>query len=314
MFRLFGFLFVFSVPSFLFSSPEGSDEWLQEALSNKGAYLEVHGLTHDRDHAVVTWRSSIEFFVYRHFPMIAINEDVKDVVKTLQRHDSIRVWGFIKMSSAGQLHLKVQRLVVEKRYDNLRQRSVVDLNLPQKIQARVHFHNEKVLVVDWGKTTFPIIVPQGKLFWRNDVVEVLVEKKKWPKYPSHFKALEFPEVVESAQHFHQVHKHVEGRLVRYPKSPQIKFDVYAVEWVSPQTRWPRLLTILPENMDDFFTVHQKLETLWQGSESIVEWEGNHEVSSHMIQVAGKLQVQDPEQANIQVIVTSCDDIQELEPE
>jgi hypothetical protein len=100
-----------------------------------------------------------------------------------------------------------------------------------------------------------------------------------------------------------------GRLVKFPQSPQIKFDVYAIEVETLGV--DRYFTLVNfEDVNEFQRIRDKLTTIWDDHLETVSTGRNLLRNPQVVlAVRGQANVASPEQANPQILLDSADDIQ-----
>ena len=292
---------------------EGEDQWIQEQLQ-VGLVLSVHGNIPEQKLFVATWRSKVDFFKYRHFPMIVNDEDLQEVVKQLKRHDKVVVTGHLRYSSTRQEHIRVSKLEV---LEVGELPPPIDHDIPEvpigdSLTAKVHFAKGRTLVVDWQNRVFPVILPnEENAFWRNDGIRLQLTKQKWPRLPHHYRLDGEIEVTEAVESLHNQIKTIQGNLVCYPKSPQIRFDVYAIEWRSPSSHLDRFITLMTEDTDEFFEMRDKVKAIWESCSNKTRRQQHYVCPDIKMKAHGRMNVVAPTQANVQIMLRSIDDIEEL---
>jgi hypothetical protein len=184
------------------------------------------------------------------------------------------------------------------------------------ITAKVHFASEdnKILVVEYDDRVLPIYVKDSSYaqdLYRGDIIQFHYQKQPFPQQPIHLQLLEPVEVVDSIVRNHEQNLEVEGYLVKFPRSPQIKFDVYAlaVETLGID----RYFTLVNfEDPDTFIALRDRLSELWEEGSSTMEHDRNFDINRAIkLKVTGVGNMVDREQANPQILINSLDDIAKI---
>ena len=107
---------------------------------------------------------------------------------------------------------------------------------------------------------------------------------------------------------------ISGPLVKFPRSPQINFDVYAIR-LSDSDGVQRNVTFMTDfssapKQDLFFEIKDKLENAWNSLEDQAEYDRNKFVNRKIIVTAkGIKNVTDPSQANAQIFIDKIEDVE-----
>jgi hypothetical protein len=195
-------------------------------------------------------------------------------------------------------------------------------DLAQKDKERfiVHVANADtgVFVVEYRDAIVPVYVRNAALLeglYRNDVVELKFHVQSHPSAPSHLNLNEGgPEplrVVDSIREKHGKRASLEGALVMFPQSPQIKFNVFALLENLPDGLNRQYTLTNFEDQSVFTGIREKLQAAWDNEAGRHYENGRNKLVSRTIRVRvnGVFNQIDPAQANPQILVTTPDDIQ-----
>jgi hypothetical protein len=202
-----------------------------------------------------------------------------------------------------------------------------DARLPKDLERKnrelflVHVANSEtgVFVVEYRDAIVPVFVRNAKLLeglYRNDVVELDFRLQDHPSAPAHLNLNESDSkplrVVDSIQEKHGKPASMEGALVMFPQSPQIKFNVFAVLESLPHGLTRQYTLTNFEDAAAFTKIRAKLQAAWDKEASSRSYDnGRNKLVSRTIRVkaTGVFNMVDPAQANPQILVNSPDDIQ-----
>jgi hypothetical protein len=175
----------------------------------------------------------------------------------------------------------------------------------------------KILVVEHKDVVLPVYVQRPELtakLARNDVVRLWIEIRSEPDKPVHLQLrdVEQPvEVVESVMQMHGKPALVEGPLVLFPQSPQVRFNVFAVLQKLPGGLQRQFTLANFENQETFDQIREKLQKAWDSAPEAVS--GRNKLISKKIRVRarGKFNEVDANQANVQILVEGAGDVEIL---
>lgn len=286
-----------------------------------GVALEVHAAPEGLKHYVGTWRDPENFFIFEHYSLVPHSAEVASSFAQLKRHDRIRVWGSVLTDMrAPQGHLEIERIVVESAGADLGhfiRQARLDAGFPAENEffyALVHAVDPEsgLLVVEYKDTVLPVRVPSAihlpQLF-KNDVVKMRATLATHPHEPQHLKLLEL--VVESSiVNIHGQAIDKTGELVRFPASPQVRFDVWAIR-EDLGHGLSRQYTLI--NFDDkalFDAIRAKAAAFWQAADASGIVNGRNKLVNMKLRVRarGMGNMVDPGQANAQIVLSSLDDL------
>lgn len=303
---------------------------LEESLKTTGLVGEIHGSVNPLGLYVFTYRTPGNFFEHAEFPMITADATVKTQLQELQRHDKVRLFGAYAGIDAPQRHIKVTKL--EKTYDYVPPVEIPIYTYPPEVRdeirngktmvARIHAIAEqgRVMVIEYKGYVLPIPIFESKDLditlglYRNDKIRLHYTVQKKPGKPMHIQPdKSMPVAIEVLQRIKDEHgKQVErtGSLVLFPKSPQVSFDIYALQMFDTDGV-PTEYTLLNfENMDLFAAIRQKAADAWAKSPT-TGIAGRNKIVNPKIQVnaRGTYNLITFDQANPQILIDKIEDIE-----
>lgn len=310
-------------------SQDALHDLAMERLAAGGLEGEVHGVQAAHKAIVLTVRAPDSFFVYRHYPMVADNAAVAKALEALRRHDRIKVNGALSSRPQNpQPHIAVSRIEIVKPWEGGPPARVPGESNPSpslpprgRLIAKVHAlgGNGSILVIEHGRLIRPVPVKAPgftKSLYRNDIVEIDYIVREKPPQPAHLlldESVKAP--IRSLDRVADIHGKpvtLQGTLVRFPKSPQVKFDVYALEISAPHgfTRDHTLVNF--NDSKAFDAIRTKLASIWNADGRLEEFIDNRYVKRGLVvQATGTGNVQTPDQANPQILLENADAIRSV---
>lgn len=298
---------------------------LENQLNTEGISGWIHGRSADQKLYVFVYRSPNSFFDDAHFPLLSATPEVTKLLPTLSRHDKVKIKGTFVKNKAPITHIRVQSIEVIKDYSGAHEYEY-GFDLEEALEGqneligKVHIVAEggKVLVLEWKDRVIPVFVNRPDLtreLFRNDKIRIKIEIQKKPLRPIHLNVAEVEnavEVLEPMRSYHNVPVQIEGHLVMYPQSPQIIFDVFAVEQVLGDDVTRDFTLVNFDNPEVFKAIRDKLSQVWAANLQSSEKDRNKLINrSIKIRAKGTGNVIDPAQANPQILLKSADDIEIL---
>jgi hypothetical protein len=294
-------------------------------LTGKGLELEVHAAVHDYWQYVGTLRKSDDFFVNEQFPLVPDSPNLFSEFLKLKRHDRIRVKGTLVNPRNPQRHIRVTRLEIIKPYEtelphhNYEMRLPQDLRASGKIRALVHAVTDggSVMLIDYRGAVIPVVVRRPTLarnLYRNDTVEIDYVLAESPTRPPHMMLnprVRSPlKVLYSIVSEHGKNATREGFLVMFPKSPQVQFNVFALEATNSLGLKHNYTLVNFESAEEFKKIREKLQAVWDAAPQDRVFNARNRLQNPRIRVTarGTLNEVDPSQANPQVLLKSVDDL------
>ena len=303
-----------------------SIEQVERELKGPGAIGWVHGSVPEYDQFVFTYRNPDNFFDHLEFPLTTENLTVKEELKKLGRHDEVKVKGSLLDNKAPIKHISVEEVTVVKKFENPINHPPYqhaaklpgDLLGKTELVGKVHavVDDGKILVIEYKDAIVPVYVRDNKYtkgLYRNDKIRLQYVVKTHPSSPSHVMIntkSENPLVVtDRVVDIHGKKGSVEGFLILFPKSPQVLFNVFALQ-VPDALGIKREFTLV--NFDDpkvFEAIRIKLQEFWDKNPGGIKDARNKFINLNVrLKATGTFNVVDPGQANPQVILSGPESI------
>ncbi len=283
----------------------------------------IHGAVHDRGLYVFTYRKPGDFFSFAEFPLTPATADISARLLQIKRHDAVVIKGVFIENAAPIHHIRLEALTVATTYvsDEVATPRTADIAIPEDLAGqtdvigKVHAVDVdgRILVIEYADAVIPVFVSVPALtagLYRNDKVRLAFEFAIFPPRPTHMwldtAAARPLEVMERLLDRHGKPFEAEGSLVRFPRSPQISSDVYAVQVVDAD-RVSREYTLLNEDASIFVTIRDKLAAAWM-SRPGTGIDGRNKLVNPSIRVRarGTFNLVAPNQANAQILLDSAD--------
>ena len=306
-------------------------EEVKAQLSGTGLEGEVHAIRADEALFVFTLRNPANFFEFVHFSLVPKTNRVREQLIALNRHDRVRLFGEVMENKSPQVHVEVSKVEMVRAYDPgmpippYEYEVTLPADLPRDEAGNgdalflVHaIHGDgKILVVEYKDAVIPIFVPNGEIskgLYRNDVIRLRYKIRNTPSEPTHLRLrtdVEKPlELVESALSKHGLPADLTGPLVLFPRSPQVNQNVFALHEVvqGGATRQYTLANF--ETPEAFKAIRLKCEAAW-ATDPENYTNGRNKLVHRKIRVhaRGVFNVVDPNQANVQILLNSADDLE-----
>lgn len=299
---------------------------LSNELETTGLLGEIHGSVPEENMFVLSVRDPDNFFKFQHFSVIPGNRQTQETLKEVNRHDQVCLQGKLIKNPSPQPHIVVQSAVVTESWDGLAGYKDYEYqaDLPEDLKYRnnalvkVHFVDSegKILVVEYKDKVLPIFVKNPELtqdLYRGDLIDLSYQIQTWPGQPSHLtlnlNAKNPVKMVDRLVEKHEIESKLKGKLVKFPQSPQIKFDVYAIEVMTQGlSRYYTLVNF--EDAKEFEAIREKLGTIWDNNLDTVKPGRNFLINPNIIvEAQGKVNIISPQQANPQILLDNADKIQ-----
>ena len=299
---------------------------LAEELNNTGLIGRIHGAAAESQMYVLSVREPDKFFSHREFSLLPKDSKTRETVSQLNRHDLVCVRGELIANPSPQQHITLSSVRVIEPWQQPEgfepyQRQA---DLPSELQeqtsliGKVHAIGEdgKVLVVEYQDGVIPIFVTATEYtqgLYRGDIVKLTYQIQSHPNRPIHLQldtTVEQPlEVLDAIATWNGQPQTLTGNLVKFPQSPQLKFDVYGMEVDTQGIK--RYFTLINfEDMAEFEKIRQKLAKIWdENAETAIAGRNmliNPEVT---IEAEGIANIVSTEQANPQILLDSADKVQ-----
>lgn len=301
-------------------------EAIENALKGDGLSGWVHGAAHDLDTYVFTFRDPDDFFKHVEMSLLPFSQDAKDVMGKLGRHDAVVIKGMFLQNPSLQRHIGVTAIEVTKPHETKIQarpyerEAKMPYDLLDKTEVTVLVHatveEGKILVVEYKDAIVPVFVKDNsftKDLFRGDVIRLKYKQIESPRLPTHITldidAKEPVSVLRSITKRHGERATLEGLLVLFPKSPQIVFDIFALQSIDEDGIKINFTLVNFDDQDLFKAIREKLAGAWSSYPDNVTSGRNYFVNTGVnLKVSGTWNVVSKSQANPQLLIDSLDDI------
>ena len=300
---------------------------VQKELATTGAVGWVHGSVADRQLYAFTYRNSQNFFDYVVMSLVSQDPGITHQLAALTRHDKVRIKGSFMDNPSPQKHILVTSIETVAPYhssypvDPYDHQTRIPADLQGKDSGTFLVHavaaNGQILVAEYGDAIVPFFVKNGdltKALFRGDLVQLQFKIQDWPDEPIHLDLNETApqpvQVLDSIQSKNGKAGSVEGALILFPKSPEIKFNVFAVQELLPAglSRQYTLVNFSDPNV--FAQIRNKLQKAWDQYPNAYVNGRNKLVSTKLtVKATGIFNEVDPSQANPQILLKSADSVQ-----
>lgn len=310
-------------------NPTPLEKFKNLAQSASGAGIEIHGANNESKLYVGIYIYD-NIFNALHVSLLTRDPEIKKTLSTLTRHDNVRVWGNLLDIDSPQPHLNVTRLIVEKRYEfpGGQYHAPVDWasigkELAQQDEALVEVHtvqdNGSLMVVEYKEHIFPIFTrefkKQAENLNRQDFIRIHYKIQETPHSPIHLELQAGPrgQAIELIDSIHAQHGKIQtlrGALVMFPKSPSIRFNVFAVK-VDVGNGFFRTYTLINfEDAELFKNIRSKLQKIWDENETSCRFNDRNKLTNPCveIEVTGSTNHVDANQANPQILLDKVENI------
>ena len=300
---------------------------LTQELNSTGLIGRVHGAADASQMFVMSVREPNNFFSHREFSLIPTSNQTSNILDRLNRHDLVCVRGDLMANPSPQKHITLNAIQVLEEWEQPafppyeRQADLPEtLKEQTSFIGKVHAISEggKILVMGYQDLILPMYVTDTKYtqnLYRGDIVKLNYQLQSNPQKPLHLQldtTVEQPiETIDAIATWHDRPQTLTGSLVKFPQSPQLKFDVYALEVDTQGIK--RYFTLLNfEDMTEFESIRQKLAQIWDENEETAKSGRNMLINPNVtIEATGIGNVISPEQANPQILLKSAEQIRRV---
>ncbi len=314
-------------------------ELISKKLREDGLKGWIHGAANSYSTYTFTYRSEdpkdeMAFFKSEQFSLIGATAEVKESLKTLNRHDRVSLHGSILENQSPLVHLKVDRIEILEKYPAALKNEYKFDPSPYiergsfEILGQVHANvsSEKLgqaLIVDWKDLLIPIAVPSSlspetKDLIRGDIIKIAVKVVTSTHSTKHFtlddSAKQPFKIVDSMRQCHGQERVVEGYLVKFDQSPAIRTDIYAIR-VEDLNGIARNFTLFPSSTDQeefvrvFRAVGAKAKATWTESAFPTLVIRNFSAKKDIrVKANGRINVVSSEQANAQIYLDAPENV------
>ena len=317
----------------LAAAPSIDLEELRKQLKGAGLVGEIHSSDSANRQYVFTYRHPKDFFTNVQIAMVARKDDIRDFFKEMKRHDRVKVKGdFIHqgdiLPESPQPHIEVASIEMVKKYESpvpvpeprFKKTTLLPQELLEKTEADFLVHanvrNGAGLVLEYKDNFVFVTVPDPKLaahVFRNDRVHARFQRQNFPKQPMHIElAQNEPSkpslvVTDSVRALHGKRFTQRGNLVRFPKSPQINRDIWAVEQKGLDGNSRTFTLVNFTKKGELDRIDARLRAWWDAEPNAVVDGRNKLVNTNVtITATGVMNVVDPNQANAQMRLKASD--------
>ena len=314
-------------------TPEGIDiAEIERALKGDGLTGEIHAADPTNRQFVLTFRDPKDFFNNIQLVMASRDKAVIAFFQSMNRHDRVRVKGDFfhqgdMLPPSPQTHIEVKSIEMVKQYqapmgaaEKCKKTTILPADLENITEANFLVHavlkHGELLVLEYKDNFVFVSVPEKdthltKHLFRNDRIHMRFQLQNFPTRPTHLQldsdtaSGKVPlKVLDSIHDLHAKRFTQEGRLVRFPKSPQINRDIWAVEQASPDGNARTFTLVNFTDKGEQEKIDAKLRAWWDASSnqpnSFIDGRNKLIHARVKISATGKMNVVDPNQANAQM--------------
>jgi hypothetical protein len=298
---------------------------LSQELTSTGLVGRIHGAANDTQMFVMAVREPDNFFSHREFSLIPQDKAIQDTLNQLNRHDLVCVRGDLITNPSPQKHIALNSIKIIEPWAQPEVAPYQRTGIPEELKkqtsliGKVHAIGEdgKILVVGYKDAVLPIYVSATEYtqdLYRGDIIKLAYQIQQYPQKPVHLQldtTVQQPiKVIDAIAAWNGQSKTLTGNLVKFPQSPQLKFDVYAMEVDTRGIK--RYFTLINfENMAEFEKIRQKLAKIWDDNEATVISGRNMLINPQVtIEATGLANIISPEQANPQILLDSAEQIRQ----
>lgn len=298
---------------------------LTQELETTGLIGRIHGAANPSQMYVLSVREPNNFFAHQEFSLISSDRKTQETFSQLNRHDLLCIQGNILPNPSPQQHIAVTSATVLQPwqqpagYEPYERSQEIPEQLKQQdnFVGKVHAIGEagKILVVEYQDGVIPLYVRDTqytKDLYRGDIVRLYYQIQTRPQEPTHLlldTAVDQPvEVLDAIASWHEQTKTLQGNLVKFPRSPQLKFDVYAMAVTTQGIQ--RYFTLINfQDMNKFQNIRTKLADLWDANQATSVAGRNMLINPEVqIEATGIINLVSTEQANPQILLESADSV------
>lgn len=304
---------------------------VEKLLKGDGAVGWIHGAVAEYRQYVFTFRDPNNFFKFVNLSLSVRSPKLLKQLESLGRHDLVKIKGeFSTSNPSPQKHIKVKSIEVLKEFDPGMPfpKYAHDAKLPEELKSqselvgKVHavVAGGRIFVIEYKDAIVPLYVENPEFtqdLYRNDIIRLHYKVQEFPRLPIHLSldtsVKEPVEVLDSMVAWHDTKGSLEGNLVLFPKSPQLKFAVFALQ-IKDANGVKRNFTLVNFNdVDVFMAILNKLGKVWEENKGSGIINGRNKLVNLNIKIraTGTFNVVDPNQANPQILLSAESDIEIL---
>lgn len=301
---------------------------VEKDLNGPGAVGWIHGSVKDRNLFVFTVRSPDNFFDFAELSLTSEDDPaILAKLATFGRHDKVLVKGSFLKNPSPQKHVRVTSIELVQKYtqpyprEDYRYAAKIPADLMSGSRATFLVHavagDGAILVLEYKDQVVPMFVKKPELakdLYRGDVVDLAYKIQKDPGAPTHLNVDDSApnplRVLDSIRAVHGKAGSMDGELVLFPKSPEIKFNVFAVLQRLDGGLTRQFTLVNFDDADAFQKIRAKLQAEWDKFPGAYVNGRNKLVSTKIhVRARGTFNEIDPSQANPQILLKSADDIE-----
>ncbi|WP_144866760.1 hypothetical protein [Hyella patelloides] len=301
---------------------------LSQELETTGLIGRIHGAAAESAMYVMSVREPNNFFSHREFSLLANEQNTIDTLNQLNRHDRVCIQGNIIENPSPQKHIAVSSIQIVEPWMQPEGFAPYErqAGIPAELKEQTSFIGKvhaigaegKILVVEYRDSVIPIYVKATEYtegLYRGDIVKLAYQIQQRPQQPTHLQldtTVEKPlAVLDAIASWHDRENTLTGNLVKFPRSPQLKFDVYAMEVDTMGIK--RYFTLINfENMEEFQNIRLKLAKIWDENAANAVSGRNMLINPQVtIQAQGITNIVSTEQANPQILLDNAEQVQQL---
>ncbi len=298
---------------------------LEQMLKEGGIKGEVHAADLDNRQIVLTYRDPKNFFKNVQIGLVSHKKEVLELFSTLKRHDLLLVQGELFhrgefFAESPQPHIEVGSIKILKKYQasikadaKFKKKCQLPPELQDKNEADFLVHavlkNGAFLVLEYRDNFVFCVCPDNKLskdLYRNDRIRLRFKLQNFPVKPAHIELDQDGAnnpilLLDSIKAMHGKMHTQEGRLVLFPKSPQIKRDIWAIEEEGPDGNSRTFTLVNFTKAGEQEKIDRKLKSYWDAqNDGIIDGRNKLVHTRVRLRARGRMNVVDPNQANPQM--------------
>ena len=298
---------------------------LERELNTTGLIGRIHGAAAGSQMYVLSVREPENFFSHREFSLIPQDSQAQETLSQLNRHDLVCVQGDLMANPSPQEHITLSSIQVLEPWAQPEGFAPYErqADLPEELKeqtsliGKVHAIGEggKILVVGYQDVIVPIFVTATEYtrgLYRGDIIKLAYQVQSSPNRPVHLQldnTVQKPiEVLDAIANSHEQPRTLQGSLVKFPQSPQLKFDVYALEVDTQGIK--RYFTLINfTDLTEFENIRLKLGQIWD-KHAVTAIAGRNKLINPevTIEATGIANIISPEQANPQILLESAEQV------
>jgi hypothetical protein len=300
---------------------------VEKDLNGPGITGWVHGAVKDRSLYVFTYRDPKNFFDFVEMSLTTSDPAIESKLATFGRHDKVLVKGRFLKNPSPQKHIRIASIELVEKYrhpypsEEYRYGAKLPDDLLHASRATFLVHavagDGRILVLEYKDQIVPMYVKNGALtknLFRNDLVDLALKIQEDPEHPTHLNlddtAANPVKVVEAIRDLHGKPAVLDGELILFPQSPEIRFNVFAVQQSLPAGLSRQFTLVNFDDPNEFQKIRAKLQAEWDKFPK--HWvNGRNKLVSTKIRVRAKGTYNeiDPGQANPQILLKSAADVE-----